>query len=132
MHKSMEILMARMESHPDEFDLVYRQVQLNPDKRWDFVIKPLLERAESMMRGDPSFQLGFLSNEEVSIVFRKLMSIQGDAMFKLISAVKSYCVMSLIMKLLSLTVAVLSSAPKKFAMTVPTDSARPKFDTESH
>ena len=85
MHKSMEILMARMESHPDEFDLVYRQVQLNPDKRWDFVIKPLLERAESMMRGNPSFQLGFLSNEEISIVFRKLMSIQGDAMFKLIS-----------------------------------------------
>ena len=82
MHKSMEILMARMESHPEEFDLVFRQVQLNPDKRWDFVIKPLLERAESMMRGEPSFQLGFLSNEEVSIVFRKLMGIQGDMMLE--------------------------------------------------
>ena len=82
MHKSMEILMARMESHPEEFDLVYRQAQLNPDKRWDFVIRPLLERAESMVRGDPSFQLGFLSNEEVSIVFRKLMDVQGDFMLK--------------------------------------------------
>lgn len=82
MHKSMEILMARMESDPEEFDLVFRQVQLNPDKRWDFVIKPLLERAESMMRGEPSFQLGFLSNEEVSIVFRKLMGIQGDMMLE--------------------------------------------------
>ena len=82
MHKSMEILMARMESHPEEFDLIYRQVQLNPDKRWDFVIKPLLERAESMMRGEPSFQLGFLSNEEVSTVFRKLMAIQGDMMLE--------------------------------------------------
>lgn len=78
MHKSMEILMARMESHPEEFDLVYRQVQLNPDKRWDFIVKPLLERAESMMRGDPSFQVGFLSDEEVCVVFRKLMAIQGD------------------------------------------------------
>ena len=82
MHKSMEILMARMESHPEEFDLVYRQAQLNPDKRWDFVIRPLLERAESMVRGDPSFQLGFLSNEEVSIVFRKLMTVQGDFMLE--------------------------------------------------
>ena len=82
MHKSMEILMARMERHPKEFDLVYRQAQLNPDKRWDFVIRPLLERAESMVRGEPSFQLGFLSNEEVSIVFRKLMTVQGDSMLK--------------------------------------------------
>ena len=82
MHKSMEILMARMESHPEEFDLVYRQAQLNPDKRWDFVIRPLLERAESIVRGDPSFQLGFLSNEEVSIVFRKLMTVQGDFMLE--------------------------------------------------
>lgn len=78
MHKSMEILMARMESHPEEFDLVYRQVQLNPDKRWDFVIKPLMERAEAMVRGEPSFMLGFLSDEEVSTVFQKLMYVQGD------------------------------------------------------
>ena len=82
MHKSMEILMARMESHPEEFDLVYRQAQLNPDKRWDFVIKPLLERAESMMRGNPSFQLGFLSNDEVSIVFRKLMRVLDETFQK--------------------------------------------------
>lgn len=82
MHKSMEILMARMESHPEEFDLTYRQIQLNPDKRWDFVVKPLLERAEAMMRGEPSFQVGFLSDEEVSIVFRKLMAVQGDFMLK--------------------------------------------------
>lgn len=85
MHKSMEILMARMESHPEEFDLVYRQAQLNPNTRWDFVVKPLLARAESMVRGEPSFQLGFLSDKEISIVFRKLMSIQGDKVFKLIS-----------------------------------------------
>jgi hypothetical protein len=71
-----------MESHPEEFDLVDRQTQLNPDKRWDFVIRPLLERAESMVRGEPSFQLGFLSNEEVSIVFRKLMTVQGDFMLE--------------------------------------------------
>ena len=79
MHKSMEILMARMESHPEEFDLTFRTTQLNPDKRWDFVIKPLMERAEAMVRGEPSFMLGFLSDEEVSVVFQKLMYVQGDA-----------------------------------------------------
>ena|SRR5210317_1474976 len=78
MHKSMEILMARMESHPEEFDYTFRNTQLNPDKRWDFVIKPLFERAESMVRGEPSFQLCFLSDEEVAQVFHKLMLVQGD------------------------------------------------------
>jgi len=78
MHKSMEILMARMESHPEEFDLTFRTTQLNPDKRWDFVVKPLMERAEAMVRGEPSFQLGFLSDNELSQVFQKLMQVQGD------------------------------------------------------
>jgi len=78
MHKSMEILMARMESHPEEFDLTFRATQLNPEKRWEFVTKPLMERAESMVRGEPSFMLGFLSDDEVSQVFQKLMQVQGD------------------------------------------------------
>jgi hypothetical protein len=37
-----------------------------------------MERAEAMVRGEPSFMLGFLSDEEVSAVFQKLMYVQGD------------------------------------------------------
>jgi len=78
MHKSMEILMARMESHPEEFDLTFKATQLNPEKRWEFIIKPLMARAEAMVRGEPCFLLGFLSDEEVGQVFQKLMYAQGD------------------------------------------------------
>ena len=78
MHKSMEILMARMVSLPVVFDLTFRASQLNPEIRWDFVVKPLMERAEAMVRGEPSFMLGFLSDDELSQVFQKLMLVQGD------------------------------------------------------
>lgn len=78
MHKSMEILMARMESHPEEFDLTFRATQLNPEKRWEFIVKPLMERAEAIIRKEPCFLLGFLSDEEVGEVFKKLMYVQGD------------------------------------------------------
>jgi hypothetical protein len=75
MHKSMEILMARMDSHPDEFDITF---QKNVG-RWGFILKPLLERCEAMVRGEPTFYVAFLSDDEVREVFHKLMAVQGDA-----------------------------------------------------
>lgn len=79
MHKSMEILMARMDSHPEEFDITFRSMNLNYLKRWDFILKPLMDRCEAIASGEPSFLLGFLSDEEVGEVFAKLMQVQGDA-----------------------------------------------------
>jgi len=79
MHKSMEILMSRMDSHPVEFDVTFSHTKLNYRSRWEFILKPLMERAEAMMRGEPSFMLGFLSDKEVGLVFQKLMTVQGDA-----------------------------------------------------
>lgn len=75
MHKSMEILMARMDSHPDEFDVTF---QVGGANRWKFVLKPLIERCEDMVRGEPSFNLAFLSDDEIREVFYKLMSVQGE------------------------------------------------------
>ena len=79
MHKGMEILMARMDSHPDEFDVTFRHTKLNYRSRWEFLLKPLMARCEAMARGEPSFDLAFLSDREVGEVFHKLMSVQGDA-----------------------------------------------------
>jgi hypothetical protein len=67
-----------MESHPEEFDLTFRATQLNPEKRWEFIVRPLMERAEAIIRKEPCFLLGFLSDEEVGEVFKKLMYVQGD------------------------------------------------------
>jgi len=78
MHKRMEILMARMESHPEEFDITFRHMQLNYDNRWDWIIKPLMDRCESIAKGEPSFIMGFLSDDEVIQVFYKLQSVQGS------------------------------------------------------
>lgn len=79
MHKSMEILMARMDSHPQEFDVTFRHMGIASKLRWDFVLKPLMERCEAIIKKEPCFLLGFLSDDEVSEVFAKLMQVQGDA-----------------------------------------------------
>jgi len=79
MHKGMEILIARMNSHPEEFDITFYRTELNPIRRWDFILKPLMDRCEAIAQGQPSFQLGFLSDDEVGEVFAKLMQVQGDA-----------------------------------------------------
>ena len=94
MHKSMEILMARMESHPEEFDITFRHTSLTYRSRWDFILKPLMDRCEAIARGEPSFCVAFLSDDEVREVFYKLMSVQGDActqkiMNELLSDVRS-------------------------------------------
>lgn len=78
MHKGMQILMARMESHPEEFDITFRHMQLNYDNRWDWILKPLMDRCESIVKGEPSFIMGFLSDDEVTEVFYKLQKVQGD------------------------------------------------------
>ena len=80
MHKGMQILMARMDSHPHEFNVV------TPDaiatRRWEFVISPLLRRCQAIARKDVSFELMFLTDNECVTVFKKLQEIQGNHMTK--------------------------------------------------
>ena len=79
MHKSMEILMARMDSHPEEFDITFKQITVGHVGRWDFVIKALMMRYQAMVAGEFSFDVAFLTDDEVREVLRKLATVQGDA-----------------------------------------------------
>ena len=44
MHRGMEILMSRMDSHPEEFDITFQHLSAS---RWRFVLKPLIDRCEA-------------------------------------------------------------------------------------
>lgn len=79
MHKSMQILMARMDSHPEEFDTTFKQVMVGHVGRWDFVTRPLLMRYQAMVAGEFSFDVAFLTDDEVREVLCKLAAVQGDA-----------------------------------------------------
>lgn len=81
MHRGMEILMSRMDSHPEEFDITFQHLSAS---RWRFVLKPLIDRCEAVASKEPCFLLGFLSDQEVSDVFAKLMQVQGDACTQMI------------------------------------------------
>jgi len=78
MHKGMSILMARMDSHPHEFNIV------TPDaissRRWEFVVSPLLRRCSAIAKKEVSFELMFLSDNDCITVFKKLQEVQGSHM----------------------------------------------------
>lgn len=82
MHKSMEILMARMESHPEEFDTTFKQIMVGHVGRWEFVTRPLLMRYQAIVAGEFSFDVAFLSDDEVREVLCKLATVQGEAFTK--------------------------------------------------
>jgi len=73
MNKGVQILLARMESHPQEFNVLEApRFQTSP---WHWIADPLIRR----VRDDEHVPLCFLTDEEVTILFEKLMSVQGDA-----------------------------------------------------
>jgi hypothetical protein len=75
MHRGMEILMSRMDSHPEEFDITFQHLSAS---RWRFVLKPLIDRCEAVASKEPCFLLGFLSDQEVSDVFELLQEERGE------------------------------------------------------
>jgi hypothetical protein len=83
MNKGIEILLSRMESHPDEFggsDYV---------DTWGWALYPICRRAERIQKGGdlqpditspkPFAEYPFLTDEEVMQVYRKFQELQGDA-----------------------------------------------------
>ena len=79
-NKGVEILLARMESNPEEFELGY----YGNTKRWDWVLKGVLSRIERKHKStiDHPLDLPYLSDDEVNALHRKYMSIQGDSFTK--------------------------------------------------
>lgn len=79
MNRGLEILMARMDSHPEEFDYFTDRKKLVMS-RWDWIIQGICRRVENGHKSNSAYVLDFmfLSNEEVNAVYKKFMSIQGE------------------------------------------------------
>lgn len=72
MNKGVEILLSRMESHPEEFDILHDSPLNSP---WAWILEPLVR----YIRDGETVTLNFLTTEEVDALFTRLMSIQADA-----------------------------------------------------
>jgi hypothetical protein len=74
LNKGVEILLARMDSHPDEFPSMFDR---NPDRmyKWDSVIWKLLEDTRDFI---------FITEDERSLLIDKYRRIQGEAFTKYI------------------------------------------------
>jgi len=79
-NKGVEILLSRMESNPEEFELGY----YGSGKRWDWILKSVLSRIERKHKStiDHPLDLPYLSDAEVNALYDKYMSIQGDSFTK--------------------------------------------------
>lgn len=76
MNKGVELLLSRMDSHPEEF--VYKLgVHNRPTQRWAWVIESVYKRNS----GDTT-ELNFLTDEEVSAIYFKYTSLMGDQFTK--------------------------------------------------
>lgn len=88
MNKGVEILLSRMESHPEEFDWHHRRVSAvnvaDVFGRWDWVIEAVVRRVENKHQDTDAYriELRFLTNQEVDALYDKYMSVQGGAFTK--------------------------------------------------
>ena len=79
MNQGVEILLKRMGSNPDEF-----QVLVGRSTKWDWLVAPLSERGWALAHPDKAriadrLSLAYLSDEEVLALHRKLLSVQGES-----------------------------------------------------
>jgi hypothetical protein len=77
INKGVQMLINRMDSHPEEFT---RRKSLNPG-RWDWVLEQVVRRVEHHHKNTDNYrlELPFLTRDEVEALYDKWMSIQGDA-----------------------------------------------------
>jgi hypothetical protein len=69
MNQGIEILLARMDSHPDEFYNIHQQATVPPGMRWDALIREANNGK-------------FVTEEERTALQNKLSSIQGESFTK--------------------------------------------------
>lgn len=69
MNKGLEILFARLHSHPEEFDRLFRHRALQaPTSGWDNLVSIVLDKTKSH---------SFVSEEERSLFEAKMLEVQG-------------------------------------------------------
>ena len=86
MNKGIEILLARMESHPDEF--VPSLYGNYPDK-WSWILRKIDARMEYLRTKHTNhnsdlvdIQLAFLDDDEIFAIHEKMQSIRGELFTK--------------------------------------------------
>jgi hypothetical protein len=76
MNKGVEILLQRMDSNPDEFipDAPYTTF---PSK-WGEIVRAVIARKQNLDPKAPYYDLAYLTEEEVTLLYDKILKIQGD------------------------------------------------------
>jgi len=72
MNKGLEILLKRMDTHPEEFDRLFRHRRVDRHgnvEGWDQIISIVLEKNKSH---------SFVSDEERALFEEKMLAVQGD------------------------------------------------------
>lgn len=77
-NKGVEILLNRMDSHPEEFT---ERRNLGSRTRWDWLIEQVSRRVLNGHKSDSKYRLDlpFLSDEEVDALHDKYQQLQGQA-----------------------------------------------------
>jgi hypothetical protein len=77
-NKGVEILLNRMDSHPEEFT---ERRNLGARSRWDWIIEQVSRRVLNNHKSDSKYRLDlpFLSDEEVGALYDKYQQLQGQA-----------------------------------------------------
>jgi len=83
MNQGVEMLLARMESHPEEFDYFTDRKKIVMS-RWDWVVQSVCRRVAHKHKASEQgpLDLPFLPNDEVDALYNKFMSVQGHAFTK--------------------------------------------------
>lgn len=83
MNQGVELILKRMESHPEEFEVkfVYDTSGYRQQGKWQWLIDRVAHRAEEVERG-PLEHLPFISDEEIKLIYDKLMMIQATVFIR--------------------------------------------------
>lgn len=91
MNQGVEILLKRMDSHPEEFgvELDHRKAWAHNASKWTGVVNEIVSRMGHIdptnIVGQPTAALPplpYLTDDEVKLLYAKLMLIQGDSFTK--------------------------------------------------
>jgi hypothetical protein len=87
MNKGVEIILNRMNSHPEEFlyspHTSQRVLRFDQRDRWNWIVEPLLRRVYEKHPSDQLLRyLPWLNDTEIEALHSKLMEIQRDAFTK--------------------------------------------------
>ena len=86
MNQGVEILLKRMETNPEEFVVPFdRYRKISPEGKWGAVVHSIIREInnkKSAGHGPVASatypELPFLTDEEIELLYNKLMSLQGD------------------------------------------------------